>query len=206
MSTGTLYTLSAPSGAGKTSLVRAMLEADPQLCVSVSHTTRPIRPAETDGVNYNFVSDARFGEMLAQQAFLEHATVFGNRYGTSRQWVEDMLAAGRDVILEIDWQGAQQIRQRLPATTSVFVLPPSLEALNQRLCNRGQDSEEIIAARMKAANEEMSHYAAADYVVINDDFDAALADLLAITRSGRLRLSVQQQVHRELLGTLVPGR
>ncbi len=203
---GTLYTLSAPSGAGKTSLVRAMLAADPRLCVSVSHTTRPIRPGELDGVNYHFVDRDKFESMLADDAFLEHAEVFGNRYGTSRTWVEDMLDNGRDVILEIDWQGAAQVRQQHEDTASIFILPPSLQALHERLENRAQDSDNIIAQRMQVAVAEMSHYNEADYIVINDDFDAALQDLLAITRSGRLTLSRQQSRHTGLLRDLLSGK
>lgn len=201
--TGTLYTLSAPSGAGKTSLVRAMLAADAQLCVSVSHTTRPIRPGETDGVNYHFVDHARFEAMLAESAFLEHAEVFGNRYGTSRQWVEEMLAAGRDVILEIDWQGAAQVRQQHDATVSIFILPPSLRALRERLEGRAQDSDDIIEQRMRVAVAEMSHYSEADFIVVNDDFEAALQDLLAITRCARLSLAKQQARHDALLNELL---
>lgn len=200
---GTLYTISAPSGAGKTSLVKALVEANPSICVSVSHTTRPMRPGEVDGVNYHFCSHEEFLHMLSQHEFLEHAEVFGNHYGTSKQWVEETLAKGVDVILEIDWQGAQQVMQLMPETLSVFILPPSKEALQQRLTNRGQDDSSIIAQRMEQAVNEMSHYGDADYLIINDDFNTALADLSALFRSRRLRKNVQEQRHSPLLRQLL---
>ena len=159
---GTLYTISAPSGAGKTSLVTALLEKSTGLKVSTSHTTRPKRPGEIDGVDYHFVSKEQFQSMLKQQAFLEHAQVFNNSYGTSRQWVDDTLASGCDVILEIDWQGAAQIHQQLPDTVSIFVLPPSKNALLERLTQRGQDGQEVIAQRVAEAQTEMSHFAEAE--------------------------------------------
>ena len=200
---GTLYTVSAPSGAGKTSLVKALVEASDQLSVSVSHTTRDIRPGEKDGVNYHFVSHQQFETMLAEDAFLEYAEVFGNYYGTSRQWVEDTLNSGADVILEIDWQGAQQIHQLVPDALAIFILPPSLAALQERLTGRGQDDLAIIEARMNEAVNEMSHYLEADYLVINDNFDAALQDLITILRSSRLTLKQQQLRHRPLLDELL---
>jgi len=200
---GRLFIISAPSGAGKTSLVTALLAADPDLQVSISHTTRPMRPGETDGINYHFVSRGQFETMLAANDFLEHAVVFDNLYGTSASWVDQTLGAGVDVILEIDWQGARQIRQRIPECVSIFILPPSKAALEQRLQNRGQDGEDTIARRMEDAVSEMSHYLEADFVVINDQFDSALTDLLAIVRSQRLHCRTQQQRHSSLLSELL---
>jgi guanylate kinase len=202
-SQGTLYTISAPSGAGKTSLVAELLKRTPRLGVSVSHTTRPMRPGEVDGVNYHFVSHAEFEKMLESSAFLEHAQVFDNFYGTSQQWVESQLAAGEDVILEIDWQGAQQVRRLMPDTVAIFIMPPSKEALNERLTGRGQDDSAVIQRRMDAAVAEMSHYVESDFVVINDDFNTALADLEAIVRSHRLSLANQQLRHQALLSALL---
>jgi guanylate kinase len=202
-STGTLYTVSAPSGAGKTSLVNAMLQRRPGLQVSVSHTTRAARPGEEDGVNYHFVSEQAFEAMLAAEEFLEHARVFGNFYGTSRRWVEQQLRLGIDVILEIDWQGAQQIKRLLPDTRSIFILPPSREALDQRLNARGQDDAAVIAARMADAVEEMSHFEESDYLVINRDFDQALEELEAIVICHRLGTARQRQAHAELLEDLL---
>jgi guanylate kinase len=202
-SQGTLYTISAPSGAGKTSLVAELLKRTPQLSVSVSHTTRPMRPGEQDGVNYHFISHEVFQQMLGETAFLEHAQVFDNFYGTSQKWVESELARGEDVILEIDWQGAQQVRRLMPETVAIFILPPSREALNQRLTGRGQDDDSVIQRRMDAAVAEMSHYVEGDYVVINDDFNTALADLEAIIRGRRLQLDKQQDRHATLLSALL---
>ncbi|WP_414727865.1 guanylate kinase [Zhongshania aliphaticivorans] len=202
-SQGTLYTISAPSGAGKTSLVAELLKRTPQLSVSVSHTTRPMRPGEEDGVNYHFISHEVFQQMLGETAFLEHAQVFDNFYGTSQKWVESELARGEDVILEIDWQGAQQVRRLMPETVAIFILPPSRDALNQRLTGRGQDDDSVIQRRMDAAVAEMSHYVEGDYVVINDDFNTALADLEAIIRARRLQLDKQQDRHATLLSALL---
>ncbi len=202
---GTLYIISAPSGAGKTSLVHALLEACLGLTVSVSHTTRVQREAERDGVHYHFVDEQSFLAMIEAGAFLEHASVFGNRYGTAIQPVRDRLRQGVDVILEIDWQGARQVRAAMPDAVSVFILPPSRIELEQRLRGRGQDSDEVIERRMRDAVNEMSHYAEYDYLVVNDDFREARADLLAIIRSRRLRQAAQQQhlgdTLDELLGT-----
>lgn len=200
---GTLYVLSAPSGAGKTSLVAAILAEDPQLCVSVSHTTRAMRPGEEDGVNYHFVPVETFQQMIREARFLEHAEVFGNYYGTSGDWVDEQLAAGRDVILEIDWQGAQQIRHLRPDCVSVFIAPPSLPTLRERLSGRGQDVPEVIERRLHEAAEECSHYPEYDYLVINDDFELAKQQLLAIVASERLRIAPQQQRHEALLRSLV---
>jgi len=196
---GTLFTISAPSGAGKTSLVRALVEAEANLEVSVSHTTRPIRPGEVDGINYHFCDRTHFQRMLAHSDFLEYAEVFGNLYGTSQQFVEDKLNADADVMLEIDWQGARQVKRLLPATCAIFVLPPSEVALRERLSGRGQDDPATIDTRMSAAVSEMSHYVEADYLVINDVFEDALADLRAIVRSERLRTDKQSRRHERTL-------
>jgi len=200
---GTLYTVSAPSGAGKTSLVSALVKSNPEVCVSISHTTRPMRPGEVDGVNYHFVDHATFETMLAEGAFLEHARVFSNLYGTSQQWVLDTLKQGIDVILEIDWQGAQQVRKLMPETVSLFILPPSLACLRQRLTGRGQDDISVIEARMSEAISEMSHYVEADYLIINDDFTTALAQFQALVTSQHLRLSHQTTRYGDLLKELL---
>lgn len=200
---GRLYTISAPSGAGKTSLVTKLLKSLDQLVVSISHTTRAMRPGEQNGVNYHFVSHDQFQQMLAQSAFLEHAQVFDNFYGTSQKWVEAQLAAGKDVILEIDWQGAEQVRHLIKNTISIFILPPSKEALRQRLTQRGQDDDAVIARRMQDAVAEMSHYNEGDYIVINDNFDTALADLCAIVHAHRLQLAPQKARNTCLLTDLL---
>jgi len=202
-STGTLYTVSAPSGAGKTSLVNALLERCQDLLVSVSHTTRPMRPGEKNGVNYHFVQEQEFLAMLDRAEFLEHARVFGNLYGTSGVWVEQQLKRGRDIILEIDWQGAQQVKRLLPQTVAVFILPPSREALKQRLNRRGQDEPGIIEARLNEAVEEMSHYVESDFLVVNRDFDLALDELKAIVTCQRLRTPRQQEVLSAMLQELL---
>lgn len=202
-SRGTLYTVSAPSGAGKTSLVQALVESTDNVRVSVSHTTRAMRPGEEDGINYHFTERETFVEMIGDSAFLEHAEVFGNLYGTSTQWVKDTLAGGTDVILEIDWQGAQQVRRLIAETMSVFILPPSREELTRRLTGRGQDDSSIIDARMQEAINEMSHYVEGHYVIINDDFDVALSEFKAILLSQRLTLDNQQQRHEQLLSSLL---
>lgn len=201
--TGTLFTISAPSGAGKTSLVEALVAHVPALTVSVSHTTRPQRRGEVDGVNYHFVEPEAFQAMLAEGAFLEHAEVFGNFYGTSQAWVQERLASGGDVILEIDWQGAQQVKRLMPETCSVFILPPSRETLHERLTGRGQDDPETIARRMDQAVAEMSHYVEYDYLVFNDDFDRARDDLTAIVHSCRLRTRAQGERHAATLARLL---
>ncbi|TBU76100.1 guanylate kinase [Phytopseudomonas daroniae] len=201
--TGTLYIVSAPSGAGKTSLVKALIDSEPRIRVSVSHTTRTMRPGETDGVNYHFVAREQFHAMLDKNAFLEHAEVFGNLYGTSQAWVEQTLAEGFDLILEIDWQGAEQVRRLMPQARSIFILPPTQEALRHRLTNRGQDSGEVIEQRMREAVNEMSHYIEYDYIVINDDFSHALSDLKSIFRANQLLQPAQQQRHLGLLNELL---
>ena len=201
--TGTLYIVSAPSGAGKTSLVKALIEQIDTLRVSVSHTTRAMRPGETDGVNYHFTRREDFLEQVGRGDFLEHAEVFGNLYGTSQSTVECTLAEGHDLILEIDWQGAQQVRRALPQARSIFILPPSSAALQDRLSNRGQDSDDVIAGRMTQAIDEMSHYVEYDYIVINDDFHTALDDMKSILRCGRLTLAHQQNLNAQLLTALL---
>lgn len=190
---GTLYIISAPSGAGKTSLVKALVESAPGIAVSVSHTTRAKRPGEQDGVHYHFIDPGLFQSMVAQGGFLEHAQVFDNYYGTARATLLARLQAGVDVILEIDWQGARQVRERMPGCVSIFILPPSRAALEQRLRARAQDSEETIARRMRDAVAEMSHYGEFDYLVVNDDFNTALEDLKAIFRAQRLRREAQAE-------------
>jgi guanylate kinase len=202
-SSGTLYIVSAPSGAGKTSLVTALTQDDRHVRVSVSHTTRAMRPGEENGVNYHFVDQQAFKALIEQGDFLEHAEVFGNFYGTSRSALQQTLDQGYDLILEIDWQGAQQVRKLMPEAKSVFILPPSQQALRQRLDGRGQDSEAIIAGRMKEAVSEMEHYDEYDYLIINDDFNVALGDLKAVFRSNRLLLKKQQQRHEALLKQLI---
>ena len=202
-STGTLYTVSAPSGAGKTSLVNALIERCADLQVSVSHTTRPIRPGETDGINYHFVAEAEFLAMLERTEFFEHARVFGNLYGSSQIWVEQQLARGIDVILEIDWQGAAQVKRLMPDSQSIFILPPSRATLRERLTARGQDNSDTIARRMSEAVEEMSHYIESDYLIINNDFDQALSQLQSIVISHRLRTSLQAPSLAPLLQDLL---
>lgn len=199
---GTLFIVTAPSGAGKTSLVNALVERDQTLRVSVSHTTRPARPGEINGQDYHFVSDKEFMTMLGDGAFLESATVYGNRYGTSEAWVKAQLANGINVILEIDWQGAAQVRNLKPDACSIFILPPSLEVLQQRLQARKQDDADTIARRMQQAREQISHVAEADFIVVNDDFETALADLRAIIRSRGLTILAQQTNLDALLTSL----
>ena len=205
MSRGTLFIVTAPSGAGKTSLVKALIEREQQLRVSVSHTTRPKRPGEEDGVNYHFVEEAPFMEMLRKGNFFESAQVYGNYYGTSQLWVNEQLEAGLDVILEIDWQGAVQVRNLDPKACSIFILPPSLETLKTRLLNRAQDDTETIENRMSEAVAEISHVAEANFVVINDDFDTALEDLCAIIRSCRLTMKYQETKQAALFVSLARG-
>jgi guanylate kinase len=204
MAKGNLFIVMAPSGAGKTSLVKALVESEgsQNLCVSVSHTTREIRPGEADGVNYHFVDKETFITMLRQGEFIESAEVYGHHYGTSQRWVQDRLDAGLNVILEIDWQGASQVRNAMPDTCTIFILPPSVEALRERLTRRAQDDPDTIERRMRQAVDEISHVAEANYVVVNKDFDTALDDLGAIVRSQRLTLAYQQDNQAELLQKL----
>jgi guanylate kinase len=203
MTTGKLYIISAPSGAGKTSLVKQLRAETSDLAVSVSHTTRAMRPGETDAVDYFFVAVEQFKTMIAEQAFLEHAQVFDNFYGTAQQTVETNLAQGLDVILEIDWQGSAQVKRMLPDCVSIFILPPSIEILRQRLQNRGQDNEEIIARRMRDAVTEMSHYPEFDYLIVNDDFNLALNQLKSIIIANRLQQKRQQSLLAPLLNDLL---
>jgi guanylate kinase len=202
MQTGNLFLVSAPSGAGKTSLVNAALDADPTLVVSVSHTTRPARGGEVDGENYFFVSDDQFVQMIAEAKFLEHANVFGKRYGTSKAEVAAKRALGQDVILEIDWQGAQQVREAIPDAISVFVLPPSVEELAARLTARGEDTAQSIEKRLGEAKLDMSQAIHFDYLVINADFEKALQDFTSVVGAARLTKAVQLQKNdvKELVG------
>jgi len=196
---GTLIIISAPSGTGKTSLVAALEQKLPQLRKSVSHTTRKPRVGEQDGVHYNFIDKQQFRSMLATNTFLEHAEVFGNFYGTSRDWVTNNLQNGNDVILEIDWQGAQQIRKQLPDALSIFILPPNKEALLQRLVARNADATEVIAGRYEQARKEVSHYNEYDYLLVNDNFELALDDLITIVNANRLRVSRQKELRHSLI-------
>jgi len=198
-----LYVIAAPSGGGKTSLISALLEMDESVRLSVSHTTRQPRPGEKDGVHYHFVDETSFLDLVERDAFLEHARVFGNRYGTGREAVEEQLAAGCDVLLDIDWQGARQIRGSFPSCRSIFIIPPSMEALRLRLKRRGQDSEEVIVRRMRKARAEISHWDEFDYLIINDDFDEALHDLHSVIRLGKPRRPNQEQRYREILAELL---
>lgn len=205
MGKGTLYIVSAPSGAGKSSLIAGLLERNPTYAmkVSISHTTRGMRPGEQDGVHYHFVQKEQFEALIEQGEFLEYAEVFGNYYGTSRVWIEDTLEKGIDVFLDIDWQGAQQIRQQMPHAKSVFILPPSKEELERRLNTRGQDSVAVIAKRMSEARSEISHYCEYDYVIVNDDFDVALMDFKAILRAERLKQDKQAAKYQSMIAALL---
>ena len=203
MTTGKLYIISAPSGAGKTSLVKQLREDVDKLVVSISHTTRTMRNGEKHGSDYFFVSVDEFKAMIEAQAFLEHAQVFDNFYGTAQKTVEDNLAQGLDVILEIDWQGAQQVRNMLSQSISIFILPPSIDILKHRLQNRGQDTEETIARRMRDAVTEMSHYPEFDYLIVNDDFATALQQLKSIVIANRQLQNRQQQLLAPLLENLL---
>lgn len=200
---GTLYVFSAPSGAGKTSLVKALVESTEQIRVSVSHTTRPMREGEVDGVDYHFTDVATFKQMIADDAFLEHADVFGNFYGTSRSAILDRIAVGEDVILEIDWQGAQQVKQQIPEAVLVFILPPSRAELESRLRGRGTDADEVIQRRLAEAVTEMSHQGEFDYSLVNDDFASALEELRAIVIARRLRVEVQAIRLKAMLAELL---
>ncbi|MBH0046739.1 guanylate kinase [Pseudoalteromonas sp. NZS11_1] len=200
---GNLFILSAPSGAGKSSLINALLKKHADMKVSVSHTTRAPRPGEENGVHYHFVSTDEFKALIAKDDFFEWAQVFDNYYGTSKQAIESQLDAGIDVFLDIDWQGAQQVRKIMPSVQTIFILPPSKEELEQRLNNRGQDSAEVIASRMAKAQSETSHYNEYDFVIVNDDFESALADIEMIVMAHRLTLKAQEDRHQVLLNSLL---
>jgi guanylate kinase len=200
---GTLFIVAAPSGAGKSSIVNACLARDPNICLSISFTSRAPRPGERHHEHYHFVSAAEFERMVEAGDFFEHARVHGDWKGTARQSVEPQLAAGKDVLLEIDWQGASQVRAQVPDAVGVFILPPSREALEQRMRARGQDSEEVIARRLAAARDEMSHYAEFDYVIVNEVFETAVREMCAIFRASRLRLAQQQLRHDALIDGLL---
>lgn len=202
---GNLYVVAAPSGTGKTSLVRALMQRMPELRFSISYTTRPKRETERHDHDYFFVSPDTFKQMSANGEFLEHATVYGNSYGTSRQQVEGILAAGDNVLLEIDWQGAQQIARAMPERRAIFILPPSRAALETRLRGRKTDSEEVIARRLRESIADLSHWSEFDYVVINDDFDKATADLEAIVRGQGTRLVRDRSEVKQLIGELLPN-
>ncbi|PJJ97675.1 guanylate kinase [Lysobacteraceae bacterium NML91-0213] len=200
---GTLFIVAAPSGAGKSSLVNACLARDPAIRLSISFTSRPPRPGERHAEHYHFIDAAEFEAMIQAGEFFECARVHGDWKGTARQSVEPQLAAGHDVLLEIDWQGARQVRDKVPEAVSVFILPPSREALEQRMRKRGQDSDEVIARRLAAAREEMSHFHEFDYVVVNEDFDAAVDELCAVFTASRLRCAQQAQRHHALIEALL---
>ena len=202
---GTLFIVAAPSGAGKSSIVNACLARDANICLSISFTSRAPRPGERHHEHYHFVSEAEFERMVAAGDFFEHARVHGDWKGTARQSVEPQLAAGKDVLLEIDWQGAAQVRAQVPDAVGVFILPPSREALEQRMRARGQDSDAVIARRLAAAREEMSHYDEFHYVIVNEVFETAVEEMCAIFRASRLRLAQQQERHARLIeGLLSP--
>ena len=200
---GILFIVAAPSGAGKTSLVNALVDTLADIRISISYTTRSKRPGDEDGVQYHFVDQADFKAMVDSDGFLEHAEVFGHYYGTGRQWVLEQLRHGTDVVLEIDWQGARQVRQNFPDSRSIFILPPSLADLKQRLTGRGQDSEQVIAARMAASRSELQHYKEFDYLVVNQKFERALDDLRYIVFAERLSLTQQLQNQAVLLAQLL---
>ena len=200
---GNLFIVSAPSGAGKSSLVKALLEADPGIKLSISYTTRAPRPGEVDGVHYHFVGVDAFRDMLNHGDFLESAEVYGNYYGSSQPWIEDQMRAGHDILLEIDWQGAAQVRKLFPDVVSLYILPPSLAELQRRLEGRGQDSAEVIARRVEAAQEDISHAYSFDYLMVNDDFATALADLQTIVRAQRLHIRNQMHSLEPLLKGLL---
>ena len=200
---GNLYVVAAPSGAGKTTLVRLLLEAEPAVHLSISFTTRQPRPGEQNGREYHFVDVAAFKAMVARQEFLEWAEVHGNFYGTSKKWIADQLVADADVLLEIDWQGAQQVRELFPEAIGVFILPPSMEELERRLTGRGTDAADVIARRLAAAQAEMRHVGEFDYVIINNQLEEALLDLRAVVRASRLQFAAQQARHAALFDRMI---
>jgi len=199
MTAGSLFIICAPSGAGKTSLVNALLEREPDIELSVSYTTRPPRAGEEDGREYHFVSRDAFLAMASRGEFLESAEVHGNLYGTSQSWINERRATGRDIVLEIDWQGAQQVRRLVPGAIGVFIVPPSLQILRKRLTARGQDSAEVIERRLANAREEIGHVEEFDYVIINQTFDVAVVDLVSIVRAQRLKLITQLDRYSDLI-------
>jgi guanylate kinase len=203
LSNPNLFVVAAPSGGGKTSLISALIQNDPQVRLSVSYTTRPPRPGERDGVHYHFVDDKAFQALVADNAFLEYARVFDHCYGTGRQTVEKQLASGYDVVLDIDWQGARQIRCTYPACRSIFITPPSLDVLRQRLTARGQDSDSVIQRRMRDAQAEISHWDEFEFLIINDIFAEAQADLQSIVRHGKPRRTLNSDEQREILAELL---
>ncbi len=203
MVNGNLYIVSAPSGAGKTSLVKALVESTQNILTSISHTTRPMRPGEVNGRDYHFVGKNKFLSMEKDGDFAEYAEVFGNYYATSSRWLNEQLSEGTDIILEIDWQGAQQVKKLFPDSISIFILPPSRKTLLERLHTRGQDSKEIIQRRTQEAITEMSHYHEFDYLIINDDFRTALLELKSIINTPRLAMSQQKEKHASLINHLL---
>lgn len=200
---GCLLMVIAPSGAGKSSLVRALLEQDKQIQLSISFTTRSPRPQELNGREYHFISEAEFKQRQVRDEFLEYAQVHGNYYGTSQVWIEEQIAKGRDIILEIDWQGAKQVKQKIPQAFGVFILPPSYTVLSERLRKRAQDAEEIIAKRLQDAHIEIAHAPEFEYVIVNEDFNYALADIASILQAERCRASRRLQQHAELFKQLI---
>ena len=200
---GNLFVVAAPSGAGKTTLVRLLLEQESRVHLSISYTTRGPRPGEENGREYHFVDNVEFQAMIARHEFLEWAEVQGNFYGTSQKWIADQLAAGHDVLLEIDWQGAQQVRKLFPQAIGIFILPPSMEELTRRLTGRGTDSADVIARRLAAAQAEMRHVGEFDYVIINDQLAQALEELRAVVRASRLSFGVQRVRHAALFERLI---
>ena len=200
--TGNLFIVCAPSGAGKTSLVNELLKTDPGVKLSVSYTTRKPRAGEVDGREYHFVTEQKFAQMVEQGEFLESALVHGNQYGTSQRWISEQRTAGNDILLEIDWQGAFQVRKLIPESIGIFILPPSFEALLSRLNKRAQDAPDVIALRLAAAREEISHVSEFNYVIINDTFNEAAQDLISIVRAQRLRASIQLARHSDMINRM----
>ncbi|MDW5418559.1 guanylate kinase [Iodobacter sp. CM08] len=205
MAKGNLFVVTAPSGAGKTTLVAALLAADQNVQLSVSFTTRAPRPGEVDGKDYHFVAREVFEQMILNGDFFEHAEVYGNYYGTSQTWINKAIDTGRDILLEIDWQGAAQVRRLFPDAVGLFVLPPSVEVLEQRLKNRGKDSDEVIERRMAVAKEEISHVEEFDYVIVNEHIDEAVRDIVSAVRAERLKLHRQSARHQVLISSLKAG-